>query len=484
MDCGQMAVIRQSGCWSPRAALIRAGLIRVGLIRVGLICGTCILPGMGALPGMGLSPGQAVAGTLTAVATDQALPMTGLDQRLSPQGRVLAAMRALIQDDRAAEAYQLGQIAVMMDRGSPVTVLALAYAALKSGRCQLAMRHLARLSDDDLTPPLRQRRDMIRADCIGPWQREATISLTAGYRRSLVDRARLVSMRFAPGSALHGLCTRLRGLCDPDAAFQLEGQRASGIDIWTQLSLGHHHRDGGSWAFAITPSIFFRTPRRAGYCGEGASLRLDAWRDLVGSRRLHLFAERGAARFQQGDPANSIAQKHRQLGIGFVMPHGSMLASYFGHRRHRATSRWLDLRQRVTSYRLMADRGGILSGWAGLAVEKSSQGGPGLMPGARVREREAGMGLRLQWMQIGLHHLRRVERFSDALPYLAAPHRAVTRQTGITLMPDIHWSKNLKVVVSLTDRRILSPGPYRPKKTKNAFITINYKFQPDHFPGL
>ena len=166
------------------------------------------------------------------------------------------------------------------------------------------------------------------------------------------------------------------------------------------------------------------------------------------------------------------------------MPHGSMLASYVGHRRQRATSRWLDLRQRMTSYRLMADRGGILSGWAGLAVEQSSQGGPGLMPGARVREREAGMGLRLRWMQIGLHHRRRVERFSAALPYLAAPHRAVTRQTGITLMPDIRWSKNLKVVVSLNNRRILSPDPYRPRHTQNVFITIRYKFQSDQFPGL
>ena len=436
-----MAVIRQrQRCWSARAALIR-----VGLIRVGLICGACILPGMGAspgigvLPGMGFSPGQAVAGTLTAAGADNALPMTGLDQRLSLQGRVLAAIWALIHDGRAAEAYQLGQIAGMMDRGSPVTVLALAYAALKSGKCQLALRHLARLSDDSLTPPLRQRRDMIRAKCAGPWQRELMFSITAGYRQSLVDRARLVSMRFARGSALHGLCTRLRGLCDPDAAFQLAGQRASGIDIWTQLLLGHHHRDGGNWTFAITPSIFFHTPRRAGYRGEGAGLRLEAWRDIVGGRRLHLFAERGAARFQQGDPTSIIAQKHHQLGIGYVMPHGSMLASYVGHRRQRATSRWLDLRQRMTSYRLMADRGGILSGWAGLAVEQSSQGGPGLMPGARAREREAGLGLRLRWMQIGLHHRRRVERFSAALPYLAAPHRAVTRQTGITLMPDIRW---------------------------------------------
>ena len=112
VDRGQMAVIRQrQRCWSARAALIR-----VGLIHVGLICGACILPGMGALPGMGFSPGQAVAGTLTAAGADNALPWTGLDQRLSLQGRVLAAMWALIHDGRAAEAYQLGQIAGMMCR--------------------------------------------------------------------------------------------------------------------------------------------------------------------------------------------------------------------------------------------------------------------------------------------------------------------------------------------------------------------------------
>ena len=82
---------------------------------------------MGASPGMGFAPGQAVAGTLTVVGADNALPWTGLDQRLSLQGRVLAAMWALIHDGRAAEAYQFGQIAGMMDRGSPVTVLALSW---------------------------------------------------------------------------------------------------------------------------------------------------------------------------------------------------------------------------------------------------------------------------------------------------------------------------------------------------------------------
>ena len=89
----------------------------------------------------------------------------------------------------------------------------------------------------------------------------------------------------------------------------------------------------------------------------------------------------------------------------------------------------------------------MLSGWAQLAVERSSQGGPGLMPGSRARDHAAGVGLRLGRVQIGFHQFRRSEKFAAALPYLAAPHHARTRQTGITLAPDLGRRSNLKVVL-------------------------------------
>ena len=450
MGCGQMAVVRQDRrCRS------------LGLV---LICYACLMSG------------HAAAEPLSPTPPDKQPPMTGQERAALSEDRFLQAMWGLLHEGRAAEARQLGRIALTAHASSARLALALAYAAEQGGNCQLALSHLDRLEGSRLSLPYKRRKDMIRARCRGPWQREVTLDLTAGYRRSLVDRARLVSMRLEPGSAFHGACERLRGLCNPDAVFRLRGTRASGIDIWTQLSLGHHHSDGDSWEFAITPSLFFRRPRREGYRGDGASLRLEALRYLRAGRQLDLLAETGVSRFQQGNVAPAIAQKHRQLGIGFVMPHGPVLASRLGHRRHRVSSRWLNLHRRINDFRLVADRGGVLSGWVRLSLERSSQGRPGLMPGSRAREREAGVGLRLPRMQIGLHHLWRTERFSTALPYLAAPHSARVRRTGVTLSPDPGWGGNPKVVLLFEHRRILSPDPYRQKSTKNATLTMKYRF--------
>lgn len=189
-------------------------------------------------------------------------PLTGQERTALSEDRILQSMWGLLHDGRAAEAHQLGRIAVTAHANSVRLALALAYAAEQSGKCQLALSHLDRLGGNDLSLPYKRRRDIIRARCRGPWQREVTLGLTASYRRSLVDRARLVSMRLEPGSAFHSVCERLRGLCNPDAAFRLQGMCASGIDIWTQLALGHH--DGGNWESAITPALFLRRPRQRG----------------------------------------------------------------------------------------------------------------------------------------------------------------------------------------------------------------------------
>lgn len=454
MACGQTAGIRQDQ-WR---RLLVAGLI----FSASQLSGYAL-----AGPGPAMTKGTA----RTAVLADSG---------------ILQAMWVLLRDGRAAEAYQLGRIALSAHADSTELILAVAYAAEASGRCGLALHHLGGLFEEgSVTLFHRRRADMIRAQCSGPWRREVTLGLTAGYRSSLVDRARHIRMRLEPGSALHGLCVRLRGLCDPDTRFRIEGARASGIDIWTQLSLGHLFRDGGNWDFAITPELFFRSPRREGYRGEGVSLRAEAQRHLDDGKQLHFLAETGGARFQQGDASLSIAQRHRKLGLGLVMPHGRMLVSRLGHHRHRVLSRWLDLRRRVTELRLVADPGGLLSGWVRFARERSRQNGPGLMPGSRAREHEAGTGLRLSRWQIGIYHRRRTERFTGALPYLAAPHRARTRQTGVTLVPDLGRHSNLKVVLSFEYRKILSPDPYRPILTKNLFLTMKYKFteRPFALPG-
>jgi len=453
---GRLAVIRQDR----RPVLVSAA----SLVR-GWLLGVLLLPGHG----MAQPPA-------TVDATADAPSVRAEAGALSGTG-VIAVMWRLLHEGRAAEAYQLGQIAVQVDARAAEVRLAMAYAAEAIGSCDLALHHLGRLAGDGLAPRYRQQRDRIRAWCQGPWQRQVTVSLTAGYRSSLVDRARRVSMRLERGSTLHGLCARLRGLCDPEATFRLEDARASGIDLWTQLSLAHLYRDGGHWDFAITPELFLRTPRRKGYGGEGASLRLDAARHLDGGRQLLMLAETGAARFRQGGGAPAIANRHRQLGVGFFVPHGPLLASHVWHRRHRVVSPWLDLHRRVTDYRLSLDRGGVGMGWVRRASERSRQAGPGLMPGSRVRETEAGVGLRLRRMEIGLRHRRRVETFTAALPYLAAAHHAQTRSTGVTLVPALGPKTNLKVVLNFENRRILSPDPYRPRTTKNLFLTIQYKFK-------
>ena len=132
----------------------------------------------------------------------------------------LELVRHLLHAGRNGESYQLAQLAVARFPQSPNLRLGAAYAAMASGRCRLADRHLAVLRDRKLAGSLtrdhRRQHDMLRAQCHGPWQRIPAIEITAGYRPSLSDRAQQFEIRLEPGSRLHGLCSRLRGLCDPD----------------------------------------------------------------------------------------------------------------------------------------------------------------------------------------------------------------------------------------------------------------------------
>jgi len=419
------------------------------------------------------------------------------------ENRVLDLMRRLLQEGRPAEAYQLGRVAAddhqthnqprhqPRHQPSGELLLAVAYAALAIGQCDLAMGHLARLRGRAIAPGQARRMDRLVARCRGPWRRRVVIGMTAGYRQSLVDRERDVRLRLQPGSALHGLCGRFRGLCDPDATYLLRGRRASGVDIWSQLALRHLYRDGGPWDAEITPVLFFRTPQRSGYDGRGAGLRLAFRRHLAGGRHIDLTGETGAAHFRQGTPRPAIAQTYRLFGAGFVMPHGKWLASRFGYQRQQVRSQWLDLRRRTNDYRLMimpafigagpggagpggALSGWTLSGWARIGTERSRQTGPGMMPGSKARLAEAGVGLAMTYAQLRLYQRRRDARFSGTLPHLAAPHRARTRVTGVDLSPVWRGAHNLKVVLSLENRKISSPDPYRPESTKNLTLTIKY----------
>lgn len=392
----------------------------------------------------------------------------------------LEVMRRLLHQGRAAESHQLAQVAVARFPHSPDIRLAAAYAAVDSRRCALAKLHLAALGDAMLAASLtrehHRQRDSLQAHCDGPWRRRLAIEMTTGYRPSLSDRARRFEMRLEPGSRLHGLCVRLRGLCDPDRRFTGGGRRDSGIDVWMQLRLAHRYRAGTAWDVDITPLIFRRMPSRSGHEGRGAILRAEAWRHLHAGRKLHVLAETGVAGFQQGDPALSFSQSHRRVSAAFVMPHTPFLASHIGHGRTWVRSRWLDLRQWRTEYRLHLRPHDRLSVWTGFAAERASQTGPGRLAGSRSQVPSVGGQYRLPRATLTVWHEWRRQRFAEPLSYLAAPHRASTRITGLELMPDLPEKTNVKVVLSLNYRKISSPDVALPSTTKTLMVTFRYLF--------
>ena len=406
----------------------------------------------------------------------------------------IETIRRLLHAGRARESYQMARLAADRHPRSADVRLAAAYAAVASGRCSLAKRHLAQLPDGGMTSWQLRRRDMLLAGCDGPWQRRVVTDIITGYRPSLSDRARQAEMRLEPGSRLHGVCARLRGLCDPAGSFTLGGRRDSGIDLWVQLQLKHLYRAGTRWDLDLSPVLFRRHPSRAGHRGQGVMLRAEARRYLQRGMRLHLLAETGVAHFRQGDRRLAFDQSHRRAGIGLAIPHNASLSSHIGHSRRWVRSGWLDLRGRRTDYRLdilpRADeshsagfragfRAGLWAGfWAGAGVDRVGQSGPGLLAGSRARILQTGLRLRIRLLTVVLRQERRRERFTESLAYLAAPHRARTRIDGIDLIPDLSGKTNLKVAVSLDHRKISSPDISRPGSLKTLKFTFSYTFDP------
>ncbi|MEC7361466.1 MAG: hypothetical protein VYA42_03250, partial [Pseudomonadota bacterium] len=59
--------------------------------------------------------------------------------------------------------------------------------------------------------------------------------------------------------------------------------------------------------------------------------------------------------------------------------------------------------------------------------------------------------------------------------FLAAPHRASTRLTGLDLVPMIgHETSNLKVVLSFEYRKISTPDPYRLHSSRTPILRLSY----------
>jgi len=407
-------------------------------------------------------------------------PETGVTVQLAPQTAAwyLELMRRLLHQGRAAEAYQLAQLAVAQFPKSPDVRLGAAFAAVATGRCRLASRHLALFREDDVSGTValghQRRHDMLRAECDGPWTRSLVIETTAGYRPSLSDRERQFEARVEPGSRIHGLCLRLRGLCDPNRPFTGKAARDSGIDMWIQFRFPYRYRAGTAWDVDVTPLIFRRQQSRSGHQGRGAILRVEGWRHLRRGSQLYLFGEVGTSGFQQGDPALAFTQSHRRLRAAYTMPHTPRMASQIGHSRTRVRSKWLDLRQRRYDYRLYIKPNEGLTFWAGIAAEGASQSGISRLAGSRLRSRSVGAQQRIPGVTLSAWHEIRHQRFTKALSYLAVPHSDTTRITGLDLIPKLPKALNLKVVISFSHRKISSPDVLRPKITKTLMFTVRY----------
>lgn len=285
----------------------------------------------------------------------------------------LEVMRRLLHQGRAAESHQLAQVAVARFPHSPDIRLAAAYAAVDSRRCALAKLHLAALGNAMLAASLtrehHRQRDSLQAHCDGPWRRRLAIEMTTGYRPSLSDRARRFEMRLEPGSRLHGLCVRLRGLCDPDRRFTGGGRRDSGIDVWMQLRVAHRYRAGTAWDVDITPLIFRRMPSRSGHEGRrhlaGRSLAPPACRTEAscprGDRRCRVSARR------PGPVLFSVAQ----TGVGSLC-HAAHTLSCLSYRT------WPDLgavtmaRSAAVAHRIPASPSPARQAvWTGFAAERA-----------------------------------------------------------------------------------------------------------------
>lgn len=349
-----------------------------------------------------------------------------------------------------------------------------AFAAMRSGRCHHAILHLRTLRAANPGPVQRRRAELVRAACQGPWRWQALIGASVGYRASLVDRQREVDIRMQRGSQLHGLCLRLRSLCDPDRPLRAAGRRDSGIDLWLNLTVRHLYRAGGTWDFDIDTTLFQRRPRRTGYGGDGAILRVAATYRHDVARQVHLGAETGLSRFQQGRADLALSQRHRRIDVGLTLAHGAGLRSHIGATHLTMRSRWRDLARTRVTYGLEKTVRPGLTISPGVAHEWSRRKGGGLVPGLRAREAGLGVTWSARHIVIHLRHARRHDAFRDRLSFLAAPHRARTRTTRLELRPAyLSRRLNLKVAISFEYRKISSPDPFRPPSSKILLLRVS-----------
>lgn len=426
-------------------------------------------------PAQGADPGPAIAPPESHISAQPAPepPASVLLSHMSPAW-FLNRIRRLIHEGRAVEADQIARAALALYPHSSELRLGAAFAAMRSGRCASATRHLDALRGGAIAPAQRRRADLVRAICTGPWRWQALIGAVAGYRPSLVDRQRDVEVRLQPGSRLHGLCVMLASLCDPDQTLVSHGRRDSGVDLWLNLTIRQLYRAGGDWDLDLDTILFRRRPRRPGYAGDGAILRLAATYGHLARRQIRIGAETGRAQFQQGRPDLAIAQRHRRVHIGLSFAHMADLRSDIMLSHLDVRSHWLNLARRRYAYGLAGNPREALTVSLVGAREISRQKGAGMTPGSRARE--VGVGLRWTGNLIAadLHHGLRHETFRGRMPFLATPHRARIRTTRVDVMTgDAPAWLNLKVAVSFEYRKISTRDPFRLPSSKTLLLRVS-----------
>jgi len=150
---------------------IRAVWRPAGLAVLLLVCSNLIHP----RPANGADPGLAMSRSQEADSPPQPGPARPDSAR--PDSVILHPMsvawflnraRRLLHDGRAAEAYQITLAALDLYPGSADVRLGAAFAAMRSGRCQSAIRHLDTLHARRVSAEHRRHIDIVRAGCRGP----------------------------------------------------------------------------------------------------------------------------------------------------------------------------------------------------------------------------------------------------------------------------------------------------------------------------
>ena len=316
----------------------------------------------------------------------------------------------------------------------------------------------------------------VRVQCFGPWQREYSIAASMGYRKSLVGRAAVSRLYPEAGSLLYEICASLWGLCNPERGVALSPPRDNGIDLWLWAEMVNQHRPVSPWQHDIVTTVFRRHPGRPGFDGQGMILRAEVARTLQHRHQIAAHAEIGHSAFHQGRADLNISQLHRSAGTRLYWHHGADTGSLFSLSQLQVDSFFLDMRERNAGYRFILAPEAGRSAWLETSWVWLRQNGRSYYPGHRRRDFGAGIQYRLGTIQVQARHGIEVEKFRHSLTFLAAPHRATTRQTSLSLAVTPDQIKNLKVVLSLEYRRISTPDPFRPARTRNATLSMKYTF--------